>query len=608
MPPIIKKILNIARLVIMWACIIYLVLTVIILPFALTWAIRTQGVKFTNHQVHVRSVWFNPFLWRLNVKGLEVFDSDNKTVMVGFDKFTVDVSFLKLFKKIYRLETVSLDGLKVRTVLLPDGKVNLLSLIPTSAAPAQTAAPESKAPEPAQPVTPENKTPETDKPLPMVVVDQISLTNGRIQFVDQSVSPSFSTELGGININVTGFSTEPEGQTKIVFQAMLDGKGQLSSEVLIKPLVQPLQLETIFSMDNYVMSILTPYVGKYTGKELSNGKMDFKMNYRIADNKLTATHKLLIQHFEFGKKVDSKDALGLPFGLAVALLEDPQGKISISLPVKGDMNDPEFEYWHLVGQVARNFFLKLITKPFAILASVVGGGEEGTDEMGYVRFVPGKAELSKEDQEKLNKIIAGLQQRPKLSLEINGSYDPDVDWKAIKTDVFVKDFNDLKAESSKIESWVYRTLYQRRFGVRALFKLINQYQHKKEDIADNPQLNAEIKRQLIEDAPPDKLALDVLAQTRSKMIYDLVIASGFDAKRLSIGPNRSTQSSMGLVPVEFTLTVYGDTPAADPAASADPAAETAVAPAVDPVVAPSVEPAAAPSVEPAAQEAGAEAK
>lgn len=58
---------------------------------------------------------------------------------------------------------------------------------------------------------------------------------------------------------------------------------------------------------------------------------------------------------------------------------------------------------------------------------------------GYVRFVPGKAELSKEDQEKLNKIIAGLRRAPKLSLEINGSYDPDVDWKAIKTDVFVKD-------------------------------------------------------------------------------------------------------------------------------------------------------------------------
>lgn len=547
MPPIVQKILKIARQIVMWAVIIYLVLAVLILPLVLAWAIRTQGVKSTNHLVHVRSVWFNPFFWRLSINGFEVFDADNKTVMIGFDKLTVDASFVSLFKKIYRLEAVTLDGLKIYTVLLPDGKVNLLGLIPPVSAPAQPSAPQGQKTEPA-------------KPLPMVVVDGIVLTNGRVEFIDQSVRPNFSTLLSDINIGVTGVSTAPDSQPKIVFKAALDGKGQLSSEALIKPFVQPLQLEVLFSMDNYVMTILTPYVGKYTGKELASGKLDFKMNYRIADNKLVASHKLLIQHFEFGNKVESKDALGLPFGLAVALLEDPQGKISIALPVKGDLSDPEFEYWHLVGQVARNFFLKLVTKPFSVLASIVGGSEEGTDEMGYVRFMPGKAELSSEDKDKLNLIVGGLKQRPKLSLEINGSYDPEVDWKAIKTDVFIKSFKDLKEESTRVEDWVYQELYEQRFGIRALWALAKKYRDQ-DGKEDAPGLNAEIKRQIIEDAPPDQLALDVLAQTRAKMIYDLILASGFDAKRLSIGPNRSTQSSMGLVPVEFTLTVYGETPA-----------------------------------------------
>ena len=175
-----------------------------------------------------------------------------------------------------------------------------------------------------------------------------------------------------------------------------------------------------------------------------------------------------------------------------------------------------------------------------------------------MRFVPGRAELSVEDCDKLNLIVRGLKERPKLSLEINGSYDPEVDWKAIKTEVFKKSYADLKEESTRLESWVYRELYQRRFGVRALWKLINGYQRKKDDIENNPELNAEIKRQLIEDAPPDKLALDVLAQTRAKMIYDLIMSSGFDEKRLSIGTNKATQSSMGLVPLEFTLTVFGE--------------------------------------------------
>lgn len=554
MPVLLVKVLKIIGKIIFWAIVVYLVLGFIILPFVLTWAIRTQGVKYTNHNVHVKSVRLNPLSLSLSINGLEVLGEDKK-VMAGFQRFFVNVSALSLFKKVYRVEDVTLDGLQVNAALLPDGSINLLKLVPENTQPAK-----SETPEPSAAQTPESQ-PQTEKQsMPNVVVDRILLTKGNVTFTDLSVTPNFHTALNDINVTVTGFSTDPASLVKVVLSTMLDAQGKITSEAQVRPWVEPLDLETTFNLDQYAMTVLTPYVGKYTGRELSQGKMDLKMTYRISDNKLVASHKLLIQKFEFGKGVESKDALNLPFGLAVALLEDPQGRITIALPVKGDLSDPEFEFWPLVGQVARNFFIKLVTKPFGVLASVVGGGDSGTDETGEVRFIPGKAELSTEDKAKLLAITEGLKQRPKLSLAINGSYDPQVDWKAIKTEVFEKDFAHLKKESTKLESWVYRELYQRRFGVRALFRLINEYQRKKEDIADNPALNAEIKRQLIEDAPPDKLALDVLAQTRAKIVYDLMLASGFDANRLSIGANKPTQSSMGLVPLEFTLTVYGETP------------------------------------------------
>lgn len=552
MPVLLVKILKIIGKTIFWTFVAYLVLGFIILPFALTWAIRTQGVKYTKHNIHVKSVRLNPLSLSLSVNDLEVLDADKK-VMAGFKKFFVNVSFLSLPKKIYRVEDVSIDGLMVNAALLPDGSINLLKLVPESKT---SAKPETPSQVSAQ--TPGSEPQAKGQSMPNVIVDRILLTKGKVTFTDLSVSPNFYKAINDINITVTGFSTDPGSLVKVAVNAKLNDKGKISTEAQLKPWVVPLELEAVFDLDQYAMTVLSPYVGKYTGRELSQGKMDFKMTYRISDNKLVASHKLLIQDFEFGKAVQSKDALNLPFGLAVALLEDPQGRISIALPVKGDLSDPEFEFWPLVGQVARNFFLKLVTKPFSVLASVVGGGDSGTDETGEVRFAPGKAELSAEDKTKLLAITEGLKQRPKLSLAINGSYDPEADWKAIKLDIFDKDFNHLKAESTKLESWVYRTLYQRRFGVRALFKLINSYQKKKEKIDDNPQLNAEIKRQLIEDAPPDKLALDVLAQTRAKMVYDLMLASGFDANRLTIGANKSTQSSMGFVPLEFTLTVYGE--------------------------------------------------
>ncbi len=544
---ILKKVLNITMKILAGIFIFYLFIAWVVIPLGLPWAIESQGSKFLKTPVVVRGAAFNPFLWRLSVTGLHILDT-RKNDLVKFDRFSVDVSFLSLLKKIYHVESVDLDGLAIHASLVSAGRIDLMDLVPTVPAPA--------------PVSPESITaPKAPEPLPLVLIDKINLTKGRIQFDDRTVSPMFTTALSDINVLVKGFSTKPDAITDVTFKAKLDEKGVMEAQAQVKPLMQPPELDLTFGLNEYTLTVLDPYVGKYTGRELQDGKLDVKVTYRIGGNQLTAAHKVLIQRFEFGKKVESKDALSLPFGLAVALLEDPQGRINISLPAKGDMSDPQFKYTHLIWQVVSNFFVKLMTKPFAILASVIGA-DSGTDELGYVRFLPGKQELPAEESAKLASLVTGLKDRPKLLLEINGSYDPQVDWKAIKTDIFEKDYTNLKGESTKLEEWVYQTLYQRRFGVMELWRLTRSFKTKGGGY-DTRKMNDEIKRRLIEDAPPDKLALEVLAQSRAKVVYDGIIAAGLAENRVRIGNPRETQSSMGQVPLEFTLTVF-DQPAATP--------------------------------------------
>ena len=49
------------------------------------------------------------------------------------------------------------------------------------------------------------------------------------------------------------------------------------------------------------------------------------------------------------------------------------------------------------------------------------------------------------------------------------------------------------------------------------------------------------------------------------MVYDALLGEGFDAKRVTLGPVKQTQTSLDVVPLEFTLTVFGETPAEAPA-------------------------------------------
>ncbi len=532
----------------------YLFAAAVVLPLALKFGVESQGTRILGHPVRVASVMFNPFLWQLDVRGLAVLDTDGQ-VMAGFDRLGVDVSFIALFKQAYRVESLSVDGLKVNMVLSDGGHVNLMDLVPSGekSAPAAAIALQ-KNPSKLQGLAVAVPMPS----LPLVVVDVITLKNSRVNFLDRTIHPNFSVALSDIDVRVTGLSTRRDGLARVVFQAKLGSKGIINSEVNIKPFVQPVELEASFSFNGFALDVLTPYVGKYTGRALKGGVLEFKTDYRISGNKLTAAHKILVQRFAFGQKVESKDALPLPFGLVVALLEDPQGRIKISLPVTGDMSKPDFHYWPLIGQVVTNFFTGLVTKPFAFLGSAIGV-DSGTDELGYVRFVPGKADISDAEKVKIHTLLQGLKEHPKLRLEVNGGYDPDLDWKAIKTETLAKDYAELRRTSTRSESWIYQMLYQRRVGIRELWEITKKYKIK-EGAYNDDKIVEEIKRQLIGNGVADKPALQSLAAARAKAVNDLILAAGFDAARLSIGPSRQEQSSMGLVPLEFTLTVFDGGP------------------------------------------------
>ncbi len=539
----VKRIFRLVLKIILGTFLFYLFLGFIVIPIVLKWGIESQASKILKAVVLVRSVSVNPIMLSAGMNDFEVKDVD-KQVLVGFEKLTFDISFLSLFKKSCRIESVRLDGLRVNVRLLAGNRVNLMDLVP-----APSSAPTLLEPQ----AVPSGALADASE-WPLVVVDSVSVRRSQVYFSDETVTPRFKTTLGDIDIQLTGLSTDPQSSSKLVFKGKLDEKGLIALEAQMKPFAQPLDLEAAVSLNNYALTILSPYVEKYTGRKLDDGKFDLKMDYRIAGNKLTASHKILIQHFTFGQKIESKDALVLPFGLALALLEDSNGQIKIALPVTGDMCDPEFKYWPLVGQVVKNFFFKVVTKPFAFLGSMMGS-ENGTDELGYVRFIPGRADMADAEEEKLVTIVKGLKERHRLRLQVQGSYDPDTDWKAIKAATLLKDYNELKRESSGSEMNIYEQLYQRSFGVRDLW-VVTKKCKRRDGSYDEEKVVEELKRQLIENAPADQAAMEALAAARAKQVYEAVLSLGLDPERVSTAPGHAVQGSMGFVPLEFTLTVF----------------------------------------------------
>jgi hypothetical protein len=117
--------------------------------------------------------------------------------------------------------------------------------------------------------------------------------------------------------------------------------------------------------------------------------------------------------------------------LAIALLTDAEGKIDLAVPVRGNVDDPEFQYGRLIRQALVKVITKVVTAPFRALGALFGGKSE---KMDAIAFEPGSARLLPPELEKLTKVSEALKKRPQLKLVVEGRFDTKVDGEALRTE------------------------------------------------------------------------------------------------------------------------------------------------------------------------------
>jgi len=216
----------------------------------------------------------------------------------------------------------------------------------------------------------------------------------------------------------------------------------------INPLSEDLFVDLKVSFKDMDLSPATPYSTKYVGYVIDKGKFSFDVQYLINKRKLDAKNSIFIDQFTFGDKVESPDAVKLPVKLAVALLKDRRGQIKLDIPVTGSLDDPEFSVWKIIVKVLMNLLTKAATAPFALLGSLFGGGEE----LGYVEFDYGRANLTDANIKKIDTLVKALQDRPSLRLDITGFVDTERDKEGLKQYLIEK-----KVKTQKLKDMLKKT-------------------------------------------------------------------------------------------------------------------------------------------------------
>lgn len=257
-----------------------------------------------------------------------------------------------------------------------------------------------------------------EKPLG-IHIGGIAINDGSANFADFSLTPNFATAVQQLNGQIGTIDSRQAKPASVDIKGKVDRYAPVTIKGAVNPFDPMASLDIATSFKRVELTTLTPYSGKFAGYRIRKGRLNLDLHYLITKGQLKAENKVVVEQLQLGEKVDSPDAVSLPLKLAIALLKDVDGKISIELPVTGDLNNPQFSVMPIVWQTLRNLIVKAAAAPFKMIGGLVSGG--GSEDLGTVSFAPGSSELSKDAEAALVKLSQALKERPALRLEIEGT-------------------------------------------------------------------------------------------------------------------------------------------------------------------------------------------
>lgn len=268
-----------------------------------------------------------------------------------------------------------------------------------------------------------------EKPIALGI-DRVAIEKGRVDYSDESLVIPFSSQIHQLNGVITGVDFNPKSEASLRVFGAVGKYGEASLEGRLRPAAPKGFTDIDLAFRNVQMSTLSPYSATFAGRKIESGKLNVSTHYHSEAGEFKSENKVFLERLSLGDPIESPKSVSLPLDLAVSILSDAQGNIETTLPVQGNLNDPEFDYGRLMLDAISNLLKRAVTAPFTLLSSVIDGTND--QDLGKIRFNPGESRLIPPERERLMKLVGRLNGKKNLSLVLHGGSVEKIDAAGLK--------------------------------------------------------------------------------------------------------------------------------------------------------------------------------
>lgn len=277
-------------------------------------------------------------------------------------------------------------------------------------------------------------------------VKDLHIVKSNVVYTDNTLRTKFKLPMSNVDFHVKDYSITGTNEYNITASFPKGGKATLGWKADMENLKNQ---EIMIAMNNISLPVLSPYCLEYTAYDITSGNMNFESRNKIKNDYINSFNTVDVYKMNVGKKhKDMKVEYNMPLKLGLYILKDKDDKIKFDIPVKGNINDPQFSYRKIVLKTLVNLMVKLAVSPVRFLSGLIGLGGGG-DDMTSLKVDALQSELTPEQFSKLDNLVKLYQQKPDFNIGLTQYVDLDENSQDFITYLAKRAYLTAKIESEK---------------------------------------------------------------------------------------------------------------------------------------------------------------
>jgi hypothetical protein len=372
-----------------------------------------------------------------------------------------------------------------------------------------------------------------------VAITRLTLDDGFLRFVDRTTNPDYAEELTGIALTAEGLGTNPRRHGTVDLRGTFASGTPLTLTGRISSFTGPPFLDLTVSVKEFPVPRLNPYLDRLSSWIARQGVLTASLRYKLDGDELDASNDVRLTGLDLdqgGRGNEVQRRIGLPLGLLVSLLKNRQGEIELSIPVRGRLSAPEFEYSEAVWAGLRGLAINLVSLPFSWIGQMLYTEDARIESVQVypVPFQTARAIPTPFGGDQIERLGTFLEAQPAIRLRLRPV--------TTVTDVAVLRRQALDARLAESGA----DAVARRQAALALYTELFPRR-------PPPPSDEALFEELARETPTPPRALRALATERTAAVRDALIRAGVGAERLEPAESRAAVEAEGDPRIEFEI-------------------------------------------------------